>query len=740
MKLIKLELHNFCQHESREVDFSLGLSGILGHNGAGKSNLIQGLIYAITGTTTNNLESYIRRGSDGDSWVRLTFRSDLTDMTYVLKRGIKPRKAELSCVKVGDHAVEYQGKTIRKSKEIDAYLTDVLHIDFNIVKNVLTVSQEDFVSFFRTTPSARAEILTRLFGFTELKTARESLRQLLIDTKVENEYAPKLKAYRELLATEERSLEPYAQLPDKDAVTKKYQAFEEQFKQMNELLNVYKTIEFFNQQRSTAESNLKAFRERHRLLVEQQKPYQVDAQQEDLYQRDKILSKAHESADLIGSFSGWIPGNMQRYYEAYQDLCTVPEVPDEEYKKTSDQKAVLRQKVEELMQFEATGCCPTCGQPFPNLAEKLAKAREEYHEVKVRYKEMKLNRQAREEKGNTMNIAERDYMHVQSEVKDMIERFIEQYDKPEYPWFSTFLTCIKAMPDYAYRPEINQGLLQWVEQVIEEAKKLETLYQENASALSEYEEKRKQFQAYKAEIDSCILNINLAERTIQELNQRYPLLPFDAPTKAEALKWLEQAGETRTQYQQLLSEIQRAADIKTRINSIKSQIESIELLAKQDEDRATLRESVTEACQVLSPDAFPKYLMIGLLEMLTSNINYYLSAFNAPYTVKIDSSSTELYCEFNNGETFVASELSGGQKMILAISWRLALHNTFATEESCGFLTLDEPTNHLDADNIQNLTNVLAQVKQAAKGSNLQILVITHEAALEPLFDSVIRL
>lgn len=735
MKLVKLELHNFCQHESREVDFSLGLSGILGHNGAGKSNLIQGLIYAITGTTTNNLESYIRRGSDGDSWVRLTFRSDLTDMTYVLKRGIKPRKAELSCT-----SGAYTGKTIRKSKEIDAFLTDVLHIDFNIIKNVLTVSQEDFVSFFRSTPSARAEILTRLFGFTELKTARESLRQLLIDTKVENEYAPKLKAYKELLATEERSLEPYAQLPDKDTVTKQYNDFETQFKNVNDLVNVYKTIEFFNQQRSTAEKNLKEYRAKYKTLVEQQKPYTVTEQQEDLYQRDKILSKANESAHLIGSFSGWIPGNMQRYYESDQDLCTVPEVPDDEFKKTSDQKAVLKQKVEELMQFEATGCCPTCGQPFPNLAEKLAKAREDYREVKAKYKAMKLNRQAREEKGNTMNIAERDYMHVQKEVKDMIERFIEQYDKPEYPWFSDFLACIKAMPEYVYMPEINQELLQWVEKAIEEANKIETLYQQNASALSEYEDKRKMFQAYQSSIDSCKLNITLAENNIEEINKRYPLIPFDAPTKEEALKWLEEAGATRAKYQQLLSDIKHAADIRNRIAGIKTQIESIKALAKQDEARATLRENVTEACQVLSPDAFPKYLMIGLLEMLTSNINYYLSAFNAPYTVKIDNSSTELYCEFNNGETFVASELSGGQKMILAISWRLALHNTFATEESCGFLTLDEPTNHLDADNIQNLTSVMAQVKQAARDKNLQVLVITHEKALEPLFDAVIRL
>ena len=735
MKLIKLELHNFCQHESREVDFSLGLSGILGHNGAGKSNLIQGLIYAITGTTANNLDSYIRRGSDGNSWVRLTFRSDLTDMTYVLKRGIKPRKAELYRIN-GDTT-----NTIsRKSKEIDAYLTDVLHIDFNIIKNVLTVSQEDFVSFFRSTPSARAEILTRLFGFTELKTARESLRQLLIDTKVENEYAPKLKAYKELLATEERSLAPYAELPDKATVDQQYKEFEDTFKRVNDLVNVYKTIEFFNQQRSTAEKNLEAFRARCKSLIEQQKPYKVDKEQENLYQQEKILSKASDYALSIGGTVEFLPANMKRYCDTYQARCTVPEVSDEDYKKTSDQKAILKQKVEELMQFEATGCCPTCGQPFPNLAEKLAKAREDYNEVKAKYKAMKLNRQEMQEKVDAMMTAQQGYTHAQSNVKQLIENFVEKYDRPDYPWFQDFLTCIKAMPKYTLDPVMDQAFLQWVGQTIEEANKIETLYHNNVMALTNYEEKRKQFQKYQVEIDSCILNINITEKTIQELNERYPLIPLGVPTKEEALKWIEESSSTRAHYQRLLSDIQRATDIRNRIAGIKAQIANIEELAKQDESRATLRENVTEACQVLSPDAFPKYLMIGLLEMLTTNINYYLSAFNAPYTVKIDNSSTELYCEFNNGETFVASELSGGQKMILAISWLLALHNTFATEESCGFLTLDEPTNHLDAENIQNLTNVMAQVKQAAKGSNLQILVITHEAALEPLFDSVIRL
>ena len=728
MKLIKLELHNFCQHEAREIDFSLGLSGILGHNGAGKSNLIQGLIYALTGTTANNLDSYIRRGSDGDSWVRLTFRSDLTDRTYVIKRGIKPRKAEFYC-----QSGDYTGKVIRKSKEIDAYLTDVLHIDFNIIKNVLTVSQEDFVSFFKTTPSVRAEILTRLFGFTELKTARESLRQLLIDTKVDNEYVPKLKAYRELLASEERSLVPYAELPDKSTVDSQYSEFEAKFNQVNDLVNLYKTLEFFDQQKVKLTNDLERLKDQREAIIQDQNAYLVDEDAlKKLEVESVILEKKVASADRCYKTSVELLEKSNLYREAYTALQALPPaVSDEEYQSIMEQTAILRQKVEDLMQFESTGCCPTCGQPFPNLAKKLSKARDEYHEYKIKYKNLTLDLRAREQKETAFNYAWTQYRSKYVYIQELIE---QSCNEDNCPLLKDYLAFLKTLP------AIENPLDQWVDQLKVEVAKLTKLFMDKMNAWGDMKKKHEKYLEYQTKLESCRLSIRIASSNLQELKDRYPVIPEDSLSKEEAIKWLEKSGVTRTQYQQLLSDIQHATDIKNRIAGLKAQIAEIEELAKQDEARAELRENVVEACQALAPDAFPKYLMIGLLEMLTGNINYYLSAFNAPYSGKIDNSSTELYCEFNNGETFVASELSGGQKMILAISWRLALHNTFATEESCGFLTLDEPTNHLDADNIQNLTNVRAQVKQAAKGSNLQILVSTHEAALEPLFDSVIRL
>lgn len=49
MHLDKLELNKFRQHDHLEVEFQGNLIAILGKNGSGKSNLIGGIQFALTG-------------------------------------------------------------------------------------------------------------------------------------------------------------------------------------------------------------------------------------------------------------------------------------------------------------------------------------------------------------------------------------------------------------------------------------------------------------------------------------------------------------------------------------------------------------------------------------------------------------------------------------------------------------------------------------------------------------------
>ena len=721
MKLKHLWLKNFCQHADKQVELSNGLMGILGPNGSGKSNLINGIIYAITGTLPNNLAQYIKQGSEGGSFVQLKFVSDLTGMTYIIKRSLQPRRAELTCVETN--------QTIRKSKDIDAFLIDTLKIDFNIIKNVLTVSQEDFVSFFRSTPSARAEILTRLFGFLELKTARESLRQILVSTKDNSENGAKLKAYKELLAEAERSLEPYEDVPSSQYVQDDIDMLNQQLDNRTELLNLYKTVEYFGNQKCQTVQKMDKIKQQLQSL-EVPDVEKMEAQLKSLRATVNYQDNAIQLADSIMTLARETFDIQLKYLNAYNEFqkADKPRETDEEFEVLTRNWHVCEAQVHDLDKYADTGCCPTCGQPFPDLAKKLEEATTQFNAIDKHYDESRLIR-------NYYQLKEKEYKELKQRYKDKYDSLKTQVSA----W--VYNDSAKAISETMKQlPEITQSLQDWHIQLYTQIAELVKVFKANQEYLIQFEKETEPAKQQKALQDQLNFSLKMLQSQWDELMANSPDIPPGTGSpeqlKEEVEKFKKGIEELKVEYDSAV----RAEQIKDQIRDLNLKISKLESLVKQDEEKLKYREVVSEVCETLATDAFPKYVMIGLLEMLTSQINYYLTTFAAPFTVMIDNQSTELYCVFNNGETFMASELSGGQKMVLAISWRLALHNTFATEESCGFLTLDEPTNHLDENNIQNLTQVMAQVKEAARDKNLQVLVITHEKALEPLFDAVIRL
>ena len=429
MKLKHLILENFCQHEHLDVDISNGLTGILGSNGSGKSNLIQGLIYAITGTASNNLEHYIRKGSDGISLVRLTFHSDLTGLEYTISRSIKPRKAELSC--------SANGLMIRKAKDVDAYLTDVLKIDFNIVRNVLAVNQEDFVAFLRSTASERAAMLMRLFGFMEFKTARESFRQVLLESSTDKDYSAELKAKKELLEMEERSLEPYKNIPDKEQITKAYKDYQSKLSEVNALINLYKTRDYFNQQSVQITQNLESVTKQLSELGEIEDISELEKARDNYQTSLQLVTAQYNDCVNLDKIAIDIVATQHRYLEELEKLNQLKArcLSQEDADKLLAKYQFLKETIANLNKCTETGCCPTCGQQFPDLEQKLKEATEEFNEVSTQYEIQK----SREE----LYINKRNDVHsISISLQEMLKnarRWI--YPKAQNPDYKQSVRC-----------------------------------------------------------------------------------------------------------------------------------------------------------------------------------------------------------------------------------------------------------------------------------------------------------
>ena len=56
MTLKRLELTNFKRYRQKNFDFTLGLTGLLGKNGSGKSTIFEAIIFALYGESSTNKE------------------------------------------------------------------------------------------------------------------------------------------------------------------------------------------------------------------------------------------------------------------------------------------------------------------------------------------------------------------------------------------------------------------------------------------------------------------------------------------------------------------------------------------------------------------------------------------------------------------------------------------------------------------------------------------------------------
>lgn len=141
----------------------------------------------------------------------------------------------------------------------------------------------------------------------------------------------------------------------------------------------------------------------------------------------------------------------------------------------------------------------------------------------------------------------------------------------------------------------------------------------------------------------------------------------------------------------------------------------------------------------------PRAVSLAVMDKLTQQLNVYLECMNAPFRAVLSSEDLGYRCAFTDGRDMPtdgrlpeASELSGGQKMLMAIAFRMASYCLFANKQ--GLLVLDEPTAYLDADNVNNFCELLVKIKEIASQMGVQLLISTHEQAVLPFCDAIINL
>lgn len=170
MRLERLRLLNFRQHEDTEVVFGAGLTGIVGPNGAGKTTLLEAIAWALYGADAarGNRDTIRRRNAGPRSPVRVELDFALGAHRYRLTRGLNT--AEL--YQDGDTAPRENG--IGAVTEKVAKLLGMSREEFF---NTYFTGQKQLAVMAAMKPAERAQFLSRVLGYEKLREAQERLRE-----------------------------------------------------------------------------------------------------------------------------------------------------------------------------------------------------------------------------------------------------------------------------------------------------------------------------------------------------------------------------------------------------------------------------------------------------------------------------------------------------------------------------------------------------------------------------------
>ncbi len=166
MHLNKLVLKNFKKFRHAELEFSDGLTGIVGSNGSGKSTIVEAIAWALYGNRASSIKrDFIRnaRARESDA-VETRLTLSLGKQELVIYRAMKGKGLMAEAFLVLD------GQRIATgSKEVDTRLEEILKISYQDFMKTFYARQKDLDNLLKEGGMGKREYLLKLLGLEDIK-------------------------------------------------------------------------------------------------------------------------------------------------------------------------------------------------------------------------------------------------------------------------------------------------------------------------------------------------------------------------------------------------------------------------------------------------------------------------------------------------------------------------------------------------------------------------------------------
>lgn len=665
-------LKNFCQQKDTSVNYNFGITGLIGNNGHGKSNLIDaGQFFAWTGQVTKDKkEDYLSWGASSGFTQAFFIEGN---KTYTLTRNLHNAGCSLKWEDSTGNTGEEKG-----IKVVDKILEeDILGMPFDVFRESKFCAQTSLIEILNMTSAKRLEYFQRLAGVQRAEILRGILltksNELpnIIDVSADIQQLEKTIADAEnTAANAEKEMKRWtAELPAEGAV--------EALGRISQTLKTKRRAEQVEHEISSYRKDIQAKEDELKQL-----DIPADLKPVEGPTTEDVLAAQHLS------FIAQNLENAQALTKQLKSLIVPAELAKPDTKVLEDFRDMLAAQ-RPIYEMAKSGVCPTCKRSY-TFEEDPTLVIRRFEDAEKLFVEASadLQRQQTAYQKNNADI-----------VRALASR--ESLEKQ--------LATLQA--DTQRRQSAIPADFDIVK------------YKEKSRLFDDWRKIQSRIAQVKQKHELLTKGILSAQLCISKLEQESVL------TDEEATQLMQEKSTIEHVLTQLKTLQQTQVSMQALVLSSKSQLQRLLKQQQQFQVYNKIRNCLEGARSYLHRDVLPKFVMSRLLNGMNSCLAYYLARFNAPYSARIDENFQFKVCFRRSSGEVNASRLSGGESVALVVAFRFALAELLG--KAFPLLVMDEPTAWLDQEKKQVMVDVLKTAKGfAEKGS--YVFVVTHDHILLP--------
>jgi exonuclease SbcC len=682
MKIEIVQLENIRSHVKSTVPFTRGFNCLVGGLGCGKSSVLYAVDFALFGEPLGRSFEYLLR--EGAESGKVTVQFTQNGRTYKLIRGLKRRGKG-----IGQDFEElklFEDETLIASMKTEAIAEQfkaITGLDKELYREIVWVRQEHLKELLDATPRERQRRLDELFGLSDYETAWSNIAE-----------------YQREYEGEKRAYEKDPDVVGMEKLSTEYNRITEEFTLLEiELQNAIAKLAGAKRTLEDADSKLKKLEEK-KLFIEELRRKEAEVQA-------NISNVKDASASLTQRMEGkkTIVNNLRQR-----------------------QNSIDAQVNSYKSKLEEVGIAAT--QSAEALRSRLAALDNQVGSLKAEQEATAQNLQTDQKRTASLSMESRCPLCLQSlngEYKNGLMQRIQQENAERQNKIKQLQIEIEELQRTKAVANEAVSNLQMLTAKAEDLKARISEEEKNLNDLtSDFEAKQRleaelqgQLEAVQMEIGRFeVSDLEAARVQREQAFRQYYLLESDLRTKENRKKDL----------------LTRLDETKERIDHAQEKLERVQKIARTLEVLGAIRDAYRSIQPKLRSE-FVKVLRNFVQQVLDGLVGGEAPLLN----VIVDDTYTP-YVKSESGTDREVSNLSGGERTLLAFAYRLGLGQLIMqsrTGHGLSMLLLDEPTESLGREDgsIDRLAEAISRFKAIE-----QIIAVTHSEAFAEKAEHVIIL